>query len=456
MTKYGTTGSDFSIMKKSLFVKFKNLPTESKGNAVTIHYLIAWLLTIILVAILGRKDVFKIDVGRWGVILALAIMGIVAAIVIIDHFKQGEVFASRKTKYFLMFLVCVASFAFCVKLFFHTTLLLVTPLLLSYVYRSKKFSLAVMASTAFMVICSPLLAYRFNGMGADFPLWFVSFLEPSYLSKVGMEEVITHVASPSSIIGKLLVFVSFPRFLIFIMLATLMLFSTELNRKSHERKISQVISMQDAILDGMSEVIENRDSFTGGHVKRTREAVEVLTGYARKYYKCSRQFWENVVQAAAMHDVGKISISDTILNKPARLSPEEFEQIKKHPQKSLEIIDAVLGKVESEDFLYVSRNIALYHHEKYDGTGYPVGLKGEDIPLEARIMAIADVFDALVSKRVYKEPFSFEESYNIIMKDMGTHFDPGLKEAFDKAYPELVEIYKRENERESVKEEYMD
>ena len=123
MTKYGTTGSDFSIMKKSLFVKFKNLPTESKGNAVTIHYLIAWLLTIILVAILGRKDVFKIDVGRWGVILALAIMGIVAAIVIIDHFKQGEVFASRKTKYLLMLLG---------RLEIYTVLIIFVPSFLSY------------------------------------------------------------------------------------------------------------------------------------------------------------------------------------------------------------------------------------------------------------------------------------------------------------------------------------
>lgn len=442
------------MKKQIMLAKFKNLSTEAKGNVVTLYYLFAWTLVIFIADFLSRNGLFRIDIHSWGVAVAILVFLFAATIAVVDYFNGGEILASKKTKYVLMLVVCVVSYMFCVKLFFHSTLLLVTPLFVSYVYRSRKFSLAVMIITVCMVVFSPLMAYWQNGMGVDFPLWFVSFLKPEYVSAEGMQVIESF--RNDSVIRLLLLFVSLPRFLIFSIMAVLMFFSTELNRKSHERKISQVISMQDAILDGMSEVIENRDSFTGGHVKRTREAVEVLTCYAKKYFKCSKAFWENVVQAAAMHDVGKISISDTILNKPARLTAEEFEQIKKHPQKSLEIIDAVLGKVESEDFLYVSRNIALYHHEKYDGSGYPMGLKGEDIPLEARIMAIADVFDALVSKRVYKEAFSFEESYDIIMKDMGTHFDPGLKEAFDRAYPELVEIYRRENEREAVIKEYMD
>ena len=156
-------------------------------------------------------------------------------------------------------------------------------------------------------------------------------------------------------------------------------FTTRLNRKSHARKIKQVYDMQNAILDGMSEVIENRDSFTGGHVKRARDAVSILVEVAKEEFSQSDKYWQNV--------------------------------IKKHPGKSVEIIESVLGKVESEEFLKVAKNMAKYHHEKYNGTGYPEGLIGDEIPLEARIMAIADVFDALVSKRVYKEPYSFEDSY---------------------------------------------
>ena len=150
---------------------------------------------------------------------------------------------------------------------------------------------------------------------------------------------------------------------------------------------------------------------------------------------------ECIIKAAPLHDLGKIAIPDNILNKPGRLTEEEFEYIKIHPQKGYDIVDTIFSGLDDKRLLEVSENIALYHHEKYDGSGYPKGLKGEEIPLEARIMAIADVYDALVSKRVYKKPMPHEEAYKVIKDSMGTHFDPSLEACFDKAFPEICRYY---------------
>ena len=141
-------------------------------------------------------------------------------------------------------------------------------------------------------------------------------------------------------------------------------------------------------------------------------------------------FLENIVKAAPLHDVGKIVVPDSILQKPGRLTKEEFETIKKHTTEGKNVIKNVLGDVENNDFLEIASNIAYYHHEKYDGSGYPEHLSGTDIPLEGRIMAVADVFDALVSKRIYKDAMGIDEAYNIIKEESGHHFDPDIAEAF--------------------------
>ena len=136
------------------------------------------------------------------------------------------------------------------------------------------------------------------------------------------------------------------------------------------------------------------------------------------------------MKAAPLHDIGKIKISDVILLKPAKLDAEEFAKMKTHSEEGREIIRNILTIIEDEGFLRVAQNIAAYHHEKWDGSGYPEGKKEDNIPLCARIMAIADVFDALVSKRVYKEAYPLDESFKIIKESSGTHFDPELVKAF--------------------------
>ena len=158
----------------------------------------------------------------------------------------------------------------------------------------------------------------------------------------------------------------------------------------------------------------------------------------------SKEFYEDMIAAAPMHDIGKIAIDDNVLCKPGKFTEEEFAEMKTHAEKGAVIIKNLLSNLQGDFFVEIAKNMAGSHHERWDGSGYPYGLKGENIPLEARVMAIADVYDALVSKRCYKDAFSFEEAYNIIDSSMGKHFDPSLKKYFDQSRAELEAYYKKE------------
>ena len=213
---------------------------------------------------------------------------------------------------------------------------------------------------------------------------------------------------------------------------------------------SQIRVIQEQMLIGMAHMVENRDSNTGSHIKRTSKVVSILVEYLRKCdeFDYSDFFFDSLVSAAPMHDIGKIAIDDRILRKPGRFTPQEYEEMKSHPEKGAMIVENLLTSIESPEFVKIARNVARYHHERYDGFGYPKKLKGTDIPFEARVMAIADVYDALVSKRCYKAEMSFEEAYSIIIEGMGTQFDPALKECFIACREKLEEYYSglKENE----------
>ena len=213
---------------------------------------------------------------------------------------------------------------------------------------------------------------------------------------------------------------------------------------------SQVRTIQEQMVIGMAHMVENRDSNTGSHIKRTSKVVSILVDYLRKDPKIgySDFFYNSLVSAAPMHDIGKIAIDDRILRKPGRFTPQEYEEMKSHPEKGAMIVENLLTSIESPEFVRIARNLAYYHHERYDGFGYPKKLKGTDIPFEARVMAIADVYDALVSKRCYKAEMSFEEAYDIIIEGMGTQFDPSLKDCFIACREKLEEYYKSLGENE--------
>ena len=224
-------------------------------------------------------------------------------------------------------------------------------------------------------------------------------------------------------------------------------------------KTENIVMMHNKLILGMAAMVESRDNSTGGHIRRTSDIVKMLIEEIRKDEKTadgrknikllfgknglSEEFCKNMIQAAPMHDLGKIAVDDSVLRKPGKFTPEEFEEMKKHAAEGARIVDKILEGTENENFHVVAVNVAHYHHERCDGSGYPEGLKGEEIPIEARIMAIADVYDALVSKRVYKDNFSFEKADNIMMESFGKHFDKRLERYYINAKPRLEEYYKK-------------
>ncbi len=196
----------------------------------------------------------------------------------------------------------------------------------------------------------------------------------------------------------------------------------------------KMLALQDNIIIGMANLIESRDGDTGEHIKRTSFYVNLLARAIRDKGLYTDILTDNYIElltkAAPMHDIGKILVPDHILQKPGRLTPEEYEIIKEHSAAGGKIVREVLGFIEEKDYIEIASDMAAHHHEKWNGSGYTKGLAQEDIPLSARIMAIADVFDALVSKRCYKSPMPVEESFAEMEKSSGTHFDPQLVKIF--------------------------
>lgn len=209
------------------------------------------------------------------------------------------------------------------------------------------------------------------------------------------------------------------------------------------------MKMQNGLMVLMSDMVETRDSDTGAHIQKTAEYVRIiLEGLKKKgYYQdiLTPEYIEDVIRSAPLHDVGKIKIPDAILNKPGKLTEEEFEIMKTHSESGKQIIDKAISTIEGGSYLREARNMVAYHHERWDGKGYPEQLHDNDIPLSARIMAVADVFDALTSPRVYKPAFSLDKSIEIIKEGIGTQFDPKCVEVFIDSLPEVKEVLRNFN-----------
>ncbi|MBR5745740.1 MAG: HD domain-containing protein [Clostridia bacterium] len=214
-------------------------------------------------------------------------------------------------------------------------------------------------------------------------------------------------------------------------------------QKEVAAKTERIVELHDRLIIGMATMVESRDNSTGGHIRRTSAGVRILTFAIRGdgSLRLPEGFCEKLIKAAPMHDLGKIAVDDSILRMPGRFTPEEYDQMKTHAAEGARIVREILADTDDKEFRRIAENAAHYHHERFDGSGYPDRLKGEEIPLEARIMAIADVYDALVSKRVYKESYSFEKADEIILEGMGTQFDPMLEKYYAAARPKLEEYY---------------
>ena len=199
-------------------------------------------------------------------------------------------------------------------------------------------------------------------------------------------------------------------------------------------RTAQFNRLQNSIVSVLANIVENRDKGTGGHIERTSAFIKILIDGMKEYgvYTDEINNWdtEKIISSARMHDLGKISITDIIVNKPGRLTDDEYEIMKTHAQEGERIIDEIIASTGEGEFLYNARLFAGSHHERWDGKGYPNRLKGNEIPLQGRIMAIVDVYDALVSERPYKKALSAEEAVDIIMKNAGTHYDPLIADVF--------------------------
>lgn len=219
---------------------------------------------------------------------------------------------------------------------------------------------------------------------------------------------------------------------------------------------------QEVTIESMASLAEYRDPETGGHIKRTRNYLRVLSNQMKKHPDFEGFLTDSTIdllyQSAPLHDIGKVAIEDRILLKHGKLTDEEFDKMKKHTVYGRDAIHVAAKKLGRDSFMRYAEEIAYSHQEKWNGSGYPLGLAGEDIPVSGRLMAVADVYDALISHRVYKKPFSHTKAVNIILEGKGSHFDPEIVEGFMAVQEEFRQIALQfadfDEEKEALAEPY--
>lgn len=266
-------------------------------------------------------------------------------------------------------------------------------------------------------------------------LWAIGILMLLFANHTAMQITLDHgnVRTADSLYGRgLAPFIGITSVCAFVMTVTIIVLIMQGNMRTfyHER----VSGMQSGMITFMAEVVENRDDNTGGHIRRTADYVEQIAKELKRQGAypdiLSDRYMKDMIVAAPLHDIGKIHIPDAVLNKPGRLSDDEFAVMKTHTTAGEELLKRAKEELGESGYLNTAVEMAAYHHEWWNGRGYPYGISGEEIPLCARIMAVADVFDALTSKRCYKDAMPVEKAYAIIREESGTHFDPVVAIAF--------------------------
>ncbi len=345
---------------------------------------------------------------------------------------------------------------FSVALTLHTVVLAVLPAVMAAQYRFQKrllvFSLLV---SVLMVLAGVYGGFFFGLTDRNFMKGMLTDAEAADISNrlvlatsTRMVELFTHYAAPRllSVVAVDLVASGITKHN-----EDMLRQQAALTDKVHEEMIRRN-NMQSHVIEDLAALIETRDQSTGEHVIRTKTYVGMIARALRARGRFPDRLTDGDIEemrnAAPLHDVGKISVSDTILLKPGKLTAEEFEEMKKHAPRGGKVIRYIFRNLEDPAFLKMAEEIAVNHHEWWNGRGYPAGRKEEEIPLSARIMAAADVYDALVSPRVYKEPISPEEALDIIESESGTHFDPEVVLAMKSIRPQLIAEARRPIQQE--------
>lgn len=220
---------------------------------------------------------------------------------------------------------------------------------------------------------------------------------------------------------------------------------THLQLFDYQQHLENVVKeLEDSIITSFCELIECRDNETGGHVERTKEYVRLIANQLKQTGKythiLSDHYIEMLVRSAPLHDIGKIGIRDVVLLKPGRLTEAEYEEMKKHTLIGAQVLETIMKKMPSQKYLDIAKEIAASHHERFDGEGYPCKLAGEEIPLSGRIVSVADVYDALITDRIYRKAMSHKDACSLILSGKGNQFDPQIIEAFIAVEDKIYEV----------------
>ncbi len=429
---------------KSIFLN----ETERKPNLYASNVLIAITAVVAIVYLFNELNIFQLNKELVYICLGASVLQSVAVRFIVHSPKMVE---HPAAKFVIMSIILLLVLTLTVLLNIHAVLAFGLPILLATQYRSYNISnLALIGSIACCVL-APVLSYLLGTWNLNFMTGYIQ----TFCN-------VTITASPGNgieamdAIAQIILYWALPQMLSLGAYGIILYSATKSSIKSVKDQLqvedlgrdlgqrqASIIAMQEKVLYAMSDIIENRDMETGDHVRRTSGIVRAMTDAMRNDpgSGVTEEFCNMVIKSAPLHDLGKIAVPDSILRKTEPLTDEEYEIIKLHPIRSAEIISKALTGVEDEQLIATAQNLARYHHERVDGKGYPEGLSGKDIPLEARIMAIADVYDALVSERCYKAAMSPDEAFDTIHNAMGTQFDADLDRYFMACRKDIETFY---------------
>lgn len=417
------------------------LKSEYNANKFNLYVFIEMSIFGVFCIVLGIFRVFPIKLGLMIPGMSLTLVSFLTP-VFVYLFHDKIIHKCDKSvlyhSYFKRFVIA-SSFTGCIILCtlysFHAIPMVVLPMLMGAQYRVNKTRTIVLITIGVLMV--PLTVYA---------SYFVGVVDRNFIKDfLDYDQAVNSVAyrvenTPASRYLDLFTHYCLPR--MFGVAATYGLTAGVISRNQSsleatnrlatlaQEEMSKRNNMQSHVIESLAGVIEARDTGTGEHVIRTKHYISLLAKECQKHSEfrdiLTDKEIELIVDASPLHDIGKIAISDKVLLKPGKLTDEEFDEMKKHSAKGGEMIRTIFANLEDKEFLDTAYDIAVYHHEKWNGRGYPKGLKEEEIPISARLMAIADVYDALVSPRVYKDPMPPEKAMNIILSESGAHFDPKL------------------------------
>ena len=390
--------------------------------------------------ILNEVGVFRVNKNqmRMGTVLAILVLLVPQIMKLLP-----KELSKPRTKYIFMVCALLSFFMVTYLLQFHTVLCLVLPLLFSTLYSTQTIVYTAYAGSLFLAFVTPVVSYLTNA-------WTPSFLQV-LLQLCGYQSEFVNVPffSTAESVWQIVLYLSLPRALIICVVGTMVSNIVKRNKHAIDDRIrlmkstDKVLSLQSNILDGLAKIVESKDGSTGMHVVNVKNYAAMMMDYMLDHGLrpdiVTKPYADMVVKASILHDIGKVSIPDEILKKPGKFTDAEFAVMKRHPAAGDELIRSTFTAEDDAEFAEIAHQITYSHHEKFDGTGYPCGLSGTDIPFAARIMTIADSFEAMTAERCYKPAMPVERALSILEQDAGTHFDPELVPIFIAAYRENTE-----------------